>query len=405
MFTAPVRRGDWFAAKILVLLTIAAGYYVALLPMFGVYAAHVGVPPLLVDFLLWTPALLVASVAVGTLIGVMFIGRSVAAPIGAGMGVLIAYAGLMPLQELMVAQLNGATRTGHLTLASPAVLLKNGLGFALAVAYVPATTAWTWISVGVLTAGALALAAWVFLRAQGVETWETSRRQRWTIAAALVALALFPSVFADTNYDKPAPRQNNAPAIRALFARAGSSLALVQPGAAAPAHCCSTILNRDDVMAMGTEEETRRDLLIFLPVDTAQPVTMLHVELAGENGLQVRSLDPRMIDNPAPALERRAYQGDSGPSDASGKHVAEGWMIRVPVAVDPTQPWDIGGDRYPLTVKATYLVSGDPQPRAFSSRAAIDAQVGRGIYEMAAASCLLPFVCLGAAIRRWRRTR
>jgi hypothetical protein len=77
----------------------------------------------------------------------------------------------------------------------------------------------------------------------------------------------------------------------------------------------------------------------------------------------------------------------------------------VPVAIDPTHPWDIGGDRYPLTVKATYRVSGEAQPRAFSSRAAIDAQVGSGIYEMGIASSLLPLFCFSAAFRRWRRTR
>jgi hypothetical protein len=56
-------------------------------------------------------------------------------------------------------------------------------------------------------------------------------------------------------------------------------------------------------------------------------------------------------------------------------------------------------------VKATYRVAGETQPRAFSSRAAIDAQVGRGIYDMGIASSLLPLFCFGAAIRRWRSTR
>ena len=39
----------------------------------------------------------------------------------------------------MVAQGNGATRSAHLTLGSPAVLLKNALGFALAARSIPAT--------------------------------------------------------------------------------------------------------------------------------------------------------------------------------------------------------------------------------------------------------------------------
>src|ERR1700676_3931295 len=40
VFTAPVERSHWLAAKILVLVTLAAGYYLALVPMMLVYAAH-----------------------------------------------------------------------------------------------------------------------------------------------------------------------------------------------------------------------------------------------------------------------------------------------------------------------------------------------------------------------------
>jgi ABC-type transport system involved in multi-copper enzyme maturation permease subunit len=183
VFTAPVERRDWLAAKCLVLLTAAAAYYVALVPMALVYAHHVGVPLLLQKFLWWTPGLLIASIAVGTLIGVLFIGRSLAAPAGTGMGVLLVYASLIPLQELMVAQGNGASRSGHLALASPAVLIKNALGFTIQAGSIPATTSLTWISVLVITIGAFALAAWVFLRVQGVETWGrtagSAGRSRW----------------------------------------------------------------------------------------------------------------------------------------------------------------------------------------------------------------------------------
>ncbi|PYU19001.1 MAG: hypothetical protein DMG30_25760 [Acidobacteria bacterium] len=135
-FTAPVERSNWLAAKVLVLLTLAGAYYLA-------YTYHVGLPLLLGKFLIWTVGILVASVAVGTLIGVLFTGRSIAAPAATGVGVLLAYAGLVPLQELMVAQGNGATRTGHLALASPVVLLKNALGFTLVAGSIPATTTLT----------------------------------------------------------------------------------------------------------------------------------------------------------------------------------------------------------------------------------------------------------------------
>jgi hypothetical protein len=403
VFTAPVERRDWLAAKILVLVTIAAAYYVALVPMMLVYTDHVGLPLLLRKFLIWAPGLLVASIAMGTLIGVLFIGESITAPAATGVGVLLVFAGFVPLQELLVAQGNGATRTGRLTLVSPAVLLKNALGFTLVAANIPATRTRTWISLLAIVIGAFALAVWAFLRTQGVETWEATRGQRWTIAFAVIVIVLMPVMMADTNYDAPAPRGTNAPAIQALFARAGSSLALTLPGVQPSTRCCSTILNRDET-PLGTDEPARRDLLLLLPVDARQRVTDLNVKIMGENGLEVNA-DPNVL-SPAPeALETRTYPNDLGPAAADGHHVVKGWVARLPVTLTPTRPWDIGGDRYPLRVTATYHVEGEGPMRTFSARAAIDAQVSSAIYEMGIASAMLPLVCLGAAFMRWRGTR
>lgn len=402
VFTSPVERRDWLAAKILVLVTLAAAYYVALIPMVLVYIHHVGVPPLLWKLLIWAPCLLAVSIAIGALIGVLFIGQSIAAPAATGMGVLLAYAGFVPLQELLVAQGNGATRTGHLTLASPAVLLKNAFGFTLAVGSIPATTMRTWISLVTIVVVALALAAWIFLRAQGVETWEAARTQRWIIVLVIVLLVLLPVTLADTNYDKPAPHATNAPSIQRLFARAGSSLALTQPGGQPPARCCSTILNRDEWPPLGTDEAAHRDLLVLLPVDATQRVIDLHIQVLGESGLEVTAPADKLA--PAPeALETHTYPNDIGPAAADGHHVVTGWVARVPITLTPTKPWDIGGVRYPLRVNATYQVAGEN--RTFGARAAVDAEVSSGIYEMGAASLLLPIVCFGAAFRRWRLTR
>src|SRR6202158_4441750 len=199
VFTAPVERRDWLTAKVLVLLTLATAYYLALIPMMLVYIHDVGLPFLLKKFLIWSPGILIASTAIGILIGVLFIGRSIAAPAATGMGVLLAYAGFVPLQELMVARGHGATRTGHLTLASPAVLLKNALGFTLAAGSIPASTTWTWISLLGVIIGAFALAVWAFLRAQGVETWEASRGQRWIIALGIASIIVLPVMIVDTN--------------------------------------------------------------------------------------------------------------------------------------------------------------------------------------------------------------
>jgi len=403
VFTAPVSRGSWLVAKLLVLATLAAAFYAALLPMLAVYAAHVGVPFLLRKFLVWSALLLVASLASGTLVGVLFIERSIAAPAGAGVGVLLMYAALMPLQELLVAQGNGATRTGHLTLMSPLVLFKNALGFALVAPSVPSTRLATWIVVAAIVGGQLALAAWIYLRAQGVETWEAGPRQRVVIGVAIAAIAIAPVMAADANYDTPAPPVSNAPAVRGLFSRAGAPLALVRPGAAMPARCCGTILNRDEWPPFSTGEDTRRDLLILLPVETSERVSDLHVSVTGESGLQITTAADRL--DGTPPLETRTYANDTGPTGADGRRVRTGWIVRVPVTLNPTHPWDIGGDRYPLMVTATYRAGDDVEPRTLNARAAVDAQVGGAIYEMGLASMVCPAVCLIAAFVRWRRTR
>jgi hypothetical protein len=297
----------------------------------------------------------------------------------------------------MVARGNGATRSAHIALASPAVLLKNALGFTLAVGSIPATTALTWISLLAVVIGAFTLAVWVFLRAQGVETWEATRGQRWTIALAIAAIILLPVMLADSNYDAPAPPPNLAPVLRGIGGRASGSLALVRSGGEFPARCCSPLLNRE-AAPLGTDELTRRDMLLLLPVDATESVTNLRVRIVGENGLQVTTDPPR-------PLEVHTYANDTGPAADDGHRVQKGWIARVPVTMAPANPWDIGGNRYPLNVTATYLVASDQQMHKFSARGAIEAEVSSAIYEMGAASSVLPLICFGAAFVRWRRTR
>jgi ABC-type transport system involved in multi-copper enzyme maturation permease subunit len=403
VFTAPVDRRDWLAAKILVLVTLATAYYAALLPMMLVYAGHVGVPPMLHKLLLWAPSLLLSCIAVGTLIGVLFIGRSLAAPAGAGMGILLAYAALMPVQEVMVSQGNGASRTGHLALLSPAVLLKNALGLALGANRIPTTTAHTWISLVVMVVGALVLAVWVFLRAQGVETWEATSRQRWTIGLALIALVMLPVTFADTNYDTPTPAANNAPSMRGFFSRAETLGILVNPGGKLPRRCCSPMLNWQQ-WPLSTDRQTAQDLLLTLPVDASAHVTNLQVKVAGDDGLEA-SGDASALNQATPQLEQHHYPNDSGPTAPDGHHVVDGWMARVPIRLNPTKPWDIGGDRYPLAIAATYQVAGETHPRTLNVHGMIEAQVSGSSAQMGLAGSFFPLLCLAAGFARWRRTR
>jgi hypothetical protein len=259
------------------------------------------------------------------------------------------------------------------------------------------------VSIAVVIGGSFTLAAWVFLRAQGVETWETTRAQRWAITVGILAVFLFPVLFADRNYDVPAPASNRAPAIRGLFSRANSPLALVPSGRPVPARCCSTILNHDE-WPIGTDQSTLRDLIILLPVDSNQHVTDLNIQVTGNAGLEATP-DPGALAFDVQRLETHTYRDDLGPAAADGHHVATGWMARVPVTLVPTRPWDIGGLRYPLNVAANFHVEGESKARTLTARGAIEAQVGNAIYEMGAVSLILPLFCFGAAIVRWRRTR
>jgi hypothetical protein len=332
---------------------------------------------------------------------VLFIGRSLAAPIGAGMGILLLYVGLVPLQELMVAQNNGASRTGHLTLVSPAVLFKNALGFTLATTVVPATTTYTWIASGLIVVASLALAGWIFLRAQGVETWETSPSQRWIIGIVITTLIVLPPFLADTNYEKPAPPVTTGPAIRGVFSRAGSLVGMTEPGGKLPTRCCGTILNHDEWPSIHTDERTRKDLVVLLPVDATQQLMSIECDLAGENGLQVGTDANDLLHR----AEIRDYAADAGPAAPDGHHIRRGWAIRVPVWIEPTHPWDTGGMRYPMNVRVGYRVAGDDTPREVKARVAVEAQIWTAFSQMAAVALVLPLVCTSAAIIRWRRTR
>ncbi len=92
----------------------------------------------------------------------------------------------------------------------------------------------TWISLAVVTA-AFVLAGWVFLRAQGVETWETTRGQRWTIAFVSPAMILAAeSCWRTPTTTKPRPVRISLQPSRGIFGRASGSVALVPPGASCP---------------------------------------------------------------------------------------------------------------------------------------------------------------------------
>ena len=154
--------------------------------------------------------------------------------------------------------------------------------------------------------------------------------------------------------------------------------------------------------ALGTDQANRQDLLLFLPVETSQHVTNLRTTITGTDGLEATA-DPNALTQATPQLETRTYPNDSGPTAADYHHIANGWVARIPITLSPTRPWDVGGDRYPLAIAATYDVDG--KPRTLNVHGAIEARVRSALPETAFAASIFPLICLGAAFTRWRRTR
>jgi hypothetical protein len=84
----------------------------------------------------------------------------------------------------------------------------------------------------------------------------------------------------------------------------------------------------------------------LLPIDVNQRIADLHIQIAGQSGLQVTTNGES--DRAAEHLETRTYTSNLGPAAADGHRIGKGWVARVPVTFTPTHPWDIGGVRYPL---------------------------------------------------------
>ena len=87
-----------------------------------------------------------------------------------------------------------------------------------------------------------------------------------------------------------------------------------------------------------------RTCLSFCPSTPVSALTDLHIEVSGEGGLHAVA-DPAAIASSLSRLETRSYPSDSGPAAPDGHHIAKGWVARVPVTLNPTNPWDIGGDQ------------------------------------------------------------
>lgn len=370
VFTAPVRRGEYLVAKLLPPLLLGALYLAATMPFHLVYAWRVGLSPLALPFLGLAAALILCLVAVGGLLGVLFTSRGTAAPTGAALA-FAAFSGLAPIGLALAQTLSqGAVREALLRALhlSPVMLLFDAAGLHGFV--VPGAPLRAALALALLTLGAFLLAAWVFVRHQAAETWETTRSGAALVAAALLAVALLPMAVADTAYGDPAPRvrQSGGDLGVLLLPRGGA----LEQG---PRH--------DDPLPLGRPLEM--DVILVFGNTTSLP--LLDLELASANANATFTFQ-------ASGLER---VDDLPPTEPGSPQQ----MLRVPATVVLHNSGVLGRDVVEYGVRAEWRdAAGAHHEKVGISLAWAEAK-GASLHLLLAGLPGIGLCLFGYATRRW----
>ncbi|MBI2077443.1 MAG: hypothetical protein HYT80_03600 [Euryarchaeota archaeon] len=214
VFTAPVSRPAYLAAHVAVAVTVGALYIAFTLPFMGLHALHDAMPPDFASYVAAGLLLTLHGAAFGTLAGTVCTGRSIipaalvgALPILLLLCVPLVFAAVWSWEYDPVTGVGALSRDSrillHLAHASPHVNVMDGLGL-WSEEVVPKqpvrSTLWLLGS----AVGMIVSAAWIFLRLQGVEDWESSGRKQAGAAFLVLALLAAPAIQPDAdNYRNP----------------------------------------------------------------------------------------------------------------------------------------------------------------------------------------------------------
>lgn len=384
LYTLPVRSRTVLGANLLVALTLAAFFLAATLPFLVVAALHITVPLSVLRLLLGGAFLLVFAVTFGTLVGVFFTGRSVAAPVGLTIAFL--FLAMLAIPPSALLQSDGALQGSLLMQVlhmSPYVLVSDGLGLlgpsVAAVARSPGLALFI-VTLQIVTM--LAITTWVFVREQGPERWESgpTRRVALVVLATLVVLGV-PLAVADDAY---------APLDVEKSDRYGSSsrtdgawLTLVPRETAAADADFRTDGAGTAADPLDATGPNPRDLLIRLPVAAHAALQDVRVTLEADPYLTV---DTKMV-----VMEQVT----------GAERDAHGVVLRIPVVLTPLDPLDLTGNTYQLWTNVTYRADGEDRTGQVIS--ALQADVPWAHAQLGAAGAPLVVVAtVGAISRRLR---
>ncbi len=219
-------------------------------------------------------------------------------------------------------------------LASPAVLLKNALGFTLAVGSIPASTAASrWLSLAIVTGGsAQRWPSGFFLPLHRVlETWETRSAQRWWASLWGPAWPSWRSfrwrlrIRTMTLPRRPLiDRARDSWTIRKIGC-VNLAAGLDRPRAAVPVLAVLSSIGTSPLL--GTEMKAFRSVIFcfFSLIESERE------DQRSENpGPGRRPSDGDGPDDSDDHLETRSYSNESGPTATDGHHIASGWVARIP---------------------------------------------------------------------------
>ena len=240
--------------------------------------------------------------------------------------------------------------------------------------------------------------------AQGVETWETTRPKRWTISLAILPSRSSLSLFARQRLRRAVPRRRTRMPAAAPLCGAASDATPVPAPAPLRRALLRPILNRDSRGPDPIRPATR-DLLLFLPVDTANTRHRSSTPPRGATALEAPA-DPA-VARPGCAIARTLHlRNDSGPETPDGRHLRRRAACCASRHDYPPTAPGTSAQRYPLHIAATYAGADRSAAAHLRGRAGVNAHVGgRHGADGARSARILPLFCFGAAFARWRRTR
>ena len=397
LYTTPVRKGEVLAAKVLVTATAGALYLLATLPFLLVASWHVAIPSYVGDFLAMGVGLLAFGTALGTLLGVLLTGRSAAGAIALGLGFMVLSIFAVPTAVSLQAKPGGGDesvlRVLHL---SPHLLLSDGLGLMAGEgAGVVATPLRALALVALGVAGMLGLAAWAYLREQGVEGWESPAPRRAALVGLLAALLLLPALAAEVAYHDAGPEERDGPGRMAMGEMRNGTVAVVRPGAPAAHAPFSDFFGGTFADPLDAGRANARDLLVLLPAPEGSVLLDVRVTLRGEDGLGVAA--------PAERDLGRIDDAERGTAGEPGMRLVKGLVVRLPVSLTPSDPRDLSSNWYHLRVLVTYRVEGDETARTAEIVFPLRADVpGAGLQMALAGAPLFLLATTASVLRRVR---